>query len=76
MRRSDDEMQGLLAELRRELRRPRTMGQLTDHFGVSRETLFRWFEESCGLDEAAFRSSIYMAAVCRCFPGKKEKGGD
>ncbi len=40
------------------------------------KTLFRWFEESCGLDEAAFRSSIYMAAVCRCFPGKKPTGGD
>ena len=40
------------------------------------KTLFRWFEESCGLDEAAFRSSIYMAAVCRCFPGKKATGGD
>ena len=40
------------------------------------KTLFRWFEEHCGLDEAAFRSSIYMAAVCRCFPGKKPKGGD
>ena len=39
-------------------------------------TLFRWFEESCGLDEAAFRSSVYMAAVCRCFPGKKPRGGD
>ena len=39
-------------------------------------TLFRWFEESCGLDEATFRSSIYMAAVCRCFPGKKPRGGD
>lgn len=39
-------------------------------------TLFRWFEESCGIDEAAFRSSIYMAAVCRCFPGKKASGGD
>ena len=38
--------------------------------------LFRWFEEHCGLDEAAFRSSIYMAAVCRCFPGKKASGGD
>ena len=35
------------------------------------KTLFRWFEEHCGLDEAAFRASIYMAAVCRCFPGKK-----
>ena len=40
------------------------------------KTLFRWFEESCGLDEAAFRSAIYMAAVCRCFPGKKPTGGD
>jgi uracil-DNA glycosylase len=40
------------------------------------KTLFRWFEEHCGLDEAAFRASIYMAAVCRCFPGKKPAGGD
>lgn len=40
------------------------------------KTLFRWFQESCGLNEASFRSLIYMAAVCRCFPGKKETGGD
>src|SRR4051812_17247416 len=40
------------------------------------KTLFRWFEESCGIDEAAFRQRIYMAAVCRCFPGKSPKGGD
>src|SRR5690349_5590040 len=33
------------------------------------KTLFKWFQESCGLSEADFRSSIYMAAVCRCFPG-------
>ena len=39
-------------------------------------TLFRWFNESTGFDEATFRSSIYMAAVCRCFPGKKPRGGD
>jgi uracil-DNA glycosylase len=39
-------------------------------------TLFRWFEQSCGLTEAQFRTSIYMAAVCRCFPGKKAGGGD
>ena len=39
-------------------------------------TLFRWFNETIGLDEATFRSSIYMAAVCRCFPGKKPRGGD
>jgi uracil-DNA glycosylase len=40
------------------------------------KTLFKWFEESSGLSEAQFRGSIYMAAVCRCFPGKKEAGGD
>ena len=39
-------------------------------------TLFRWFEEACGLNEPSFRSAIYMAAVCRCFPGKKPTGGD
>ena len=39
-------------------------------------TLFRWFEDACGIDEATFRASIYMAAVCRCFPGKKAQGGD
>lgn len=39
-------------------------------------TLFRWFNETTGLDEATFRSAIYMAAVCRCFPGKKPRGGD
>src|SRR6185436_2214356 len=40
------------------------------------KTLFRWFEESCGMPEAEFRQRIYMAAVCRCFPGKNTKGGD
>lgn len=40
------------------------------------KTLFRWFQEECGLDEERFRSTIYMAAVCRCFPGKKPTGGD
>lgn len=39
------------------------------------KTLFGWFE-SIGLAESAFRSRVYMAAVCRCFPGKKPKGGD
>jgi uracil-DNA glycosylase len=38
--------------------------------------LFRWFNEHAGVDEAAFRSGVYMAAVCRCFPGKKATGGD
>lgn len=40
------------------------------------KTLFRWFEEAAGLSEAEFRSSIYIAAICRCFPGKNPKGGD
>src|SRR5262245_4810347 len=40
------------------------------------KTLCRWFEEAAGLDEVTFRSSIYLAAVCRCFPGKKPEGGD
>jgi len=39
-------------------------------------TMFRWFQESCGISETDFRQSIYMAAVCRCFPGKKNVGGD
>ena len=39
------------------------------------KTLFRWFD-SIGLTETAFRSRVYMAAVCRCFPGKNPKGGD
>ena len=40
------------------------------------KTLFRWFSEHCGVEEAEFRSTVYMAAVCRCFPGKKSAGGD
>ncbi len=39
------------------------------------KTLFKWFE-AIGLDESQFRSRVYMAAVCRCFPGKNPKGGD
>ena len=40
------------------------------------KTMFRWFEQFCGLNEAAVRSTIYFAAVCRCFPGKNSSGGD
>ena len=39
------------------------------------KTLFRWFA-TLGIDEESFRSAVYMAAVCRCFPGKNPKGGD
>jgi uracil-DNA glycosylase len=37
--------------------------------------LFKWFA-SIGLDEQRFRGRVYMAAVCRCFPGKRPGGGD
>jgi uracil-DNA glycosylase len=38
------------------------------------KTLFRWFEQACGFGEDIFRANVYMAAVCRCFPGKHPKG--
>jgi uracil-DNA glycosylase len=39
-------------------------------------TLFRWFEEFCGMNEAAVRATVYFGAVIRCFPGKAPGGGD
>ena len=39
------------------------------------KTLFKWFNQ-LGVNEEQFRNLIYMAAVCRCFPGKKNRGGD
>jgi len=40
------------------------------------KTMFGWFNTHCGMTEEKFRASIYMAAVCRCFPGKNAAGGD
>jgi uracil-DNA glycosylase len=40
------------------------------------KTLFQWFQDACGIEEKTFRQRVYMAAVCRCFPGKKPRGGD
>jgi len=40
------------------------------------KTLFRWFQRFCGMNETAVRSTIYFAAVCRCFPGKNPGGTD
>jgi uracil-DNA glycosylase len=41
--------------------------------------LFSWLE-TVGMDEQHVRERVYMAAVCRCFPGKKmvrgKAGGD
>ena len=39
------------------------------------KTLFKWFS-GIGLNEEEVRERVYMAAVCRCFPGKKPRGGD
>jgi uracil-DNA glycosylase len=38
------------------------------------KTLFKWFSEVAGVDERTFRATVYMAAVCRCFPGKTANG--
>ena len=40
------------------------------------KTLFKWFQEALGWTEDQARERIYFAAVCRCFPGKKDGGGD
>ncbi len=51
-------------------------GQLGRPFAwTAGKTLFKWFA-SIGLVEDDFRQRVYMAAVCRCFPGKNPKGGD
>ena len=34
--------------------------------------LFFWFA-AIGVDESRFRKSVYMSAICRCYPGKKTK---
>ncbi|CAN5559968.1 uracil-DNA glycosylase family protein [soil metagenome] len=39
------------------------------------KTLFQWFAQ-LELSEDEFRERVYMAAVCRCFPGKAKAGGD
>lgn len=39
------------------------------------KTLFQWFDQ-IDLSEPEFRERVYMAAVCRCFPGKGKAGGD
>ena len=39
------------------------------------KTLFSWFAR-IGLDESTFRERVFIAAVCRCFPGKRPRGGD
>jgi len=40
------------------------------------KTMFGWFHDALGVDEATFRARVYMVAVARCFPGKASGGGD
>jgi len=40
------------------------------------KAMFKWFEQEIGVTEMEFRQTVYMAAVCRCFPGKNSQGGD
>src|SRR4030095_14509597 len=39
------------------------------------KTMFGWFAP-LGMTEEQFRSRVYMAALCRCSPGKAPGGGD
>lgn len=49
-------------------------GKIGKPFGwTAGKTLFKWFA-SIGVNEEQFREQVYMAAVCRCFPGKNPKG--
>lgn len=51
-------------------------GKIGQPFGwTAGRQLFKWFAE-IDVDEASFRQQVYIAAVARCFPGKKPKGGD
>lgn len=40
------------------------------------KTLFRWLEQATGMNEESLRQRLYIAAVCRCFPGRTASGGD
>jgi uracil-DNA glycosylase len=40
------------------------------------KAMFKWFEHEIGVTETEFRQTVYIAAVCRCFPGKNSQGGD
>ena len=49
-------------------------GRVGKPFGwTAGKTLFKWFS-TLGLEEEELREKVYIAAVCRCFPGKNPKG--
>jgi uracil-DNA glycosylase len=51
-------------------------GELGQPFAwTAGKQLFKWIA-AMGVDEETFRSRAFMAAICRCFPGKTKQGGD
>jgi uracil-DNA glycosylase len=77
---SDDRVLPIMSEARQ----PRVMlvgqapgkSELEDRrafTGRAGRTLFRWLERA-GLDEAAFRRDVYIAAITRCYPGPSASG--
>lgn len=51
-------------------------GKVGKPFGwTAGKQLFKWFG-AIGADEERFRGGAYIAAVCRCFPGKTRLGAD
>lgn len=53
---------------------PREMVDRRPFAFTAGKRLFGWFERF-GVSEEAFRESVYMCAVIRCFPGRDEKAG-
>lgn len=49
------------------------VGESRPFAGRAGRTLFRWLART-GLDEAAARDRIYMAAITRCYPGPSASG--
>jgi uracil-DNA glycosylase len=49
------------------------LGDRRPFAGRAGRTLFRWLERA-GLEEAAARDAIYIAAITRCYPGPSPSG--
>ncbi len=49
------------------------IGERRPFAGRAGRTLFRWLDRA-GLDEAAARERIYIAAITRCYPGPSPSG--
>jgi uracil-DNA glycosylase len=54
---------------------PREMDQGRPFAYTAGKRLFSWFQQHLGIDESTFRSTVYVGAVIRCFPGRDPKAG-